>query len=66
MSQLDRERMQKIERELESAELELERAHRLLDTWGVPREVRDEETGDVTELSLSGRLESLPEDPGRE
>ena len=47
----------------ESAELELERAHHLLDTWGLPREMRDEEhSGRPMELSLSGRLELLEDD----
>ena len=43
-------------------ELELERAHRVLDTWGLPRELPDGPRGRLHELSLSGRLELLDED----
>ena len=45
---------------LAALELELERAHHLLDTWGVPREVRGED-GRPVELSLSGRLQLMEE-----
>ena len=47
---------------LEAAELELERAHHLLDTWDVPREQPDPEGGRSLELSLAGRLELLSDD----
>lgn len=57
-----RNRLARAEQNLEAAELELERAHRLLDTWGVPREESDPGGGRPLELSLEGRLELLPDD----
>ncbi len=57
-----RESLARAERDLEAAELELERAHRLLDTWGVPRECPDPDGGRPLDLSLEGRLELLPDD----
>ena len=47
---------------LEAAELELERAHHLLDTWDVPREQPDPDGGRPIELSLAGRLELLSDE----
>lgn len=55
----------------EAAELELERAHRLLDRYGVPREFRRPGDRDPTEYSLEARLRlvleedeaDLPESP---
>jgi len=47
---------------LEAAELELERAHHLLDQCGVPREQRVPGERDPLELSLEGRLRMLLED----
>ncbi len=55
-----RTRIQKLEGQLEAQELDLQRAHALLDQWGLPREVEGEE-GRPLELSLTGRLERLPE-----
>lgn len=49
---------------LEAAELELERAHHLLDTWEVPRQLPDPEGGRPVELSLEGRLELLSDEDG--
>lgn len=40
----------------QAAELELERAHRLLDEYGVPREFRDEGEARWVEFSLVARL----------
>ncbi len=54
--------LSKIQGQLAAADLELQRAHRLLDDWGLPRELPDENTGHVVELSLAGRLELIPED----
>ena len=54
--------LRRISSKLEAAELELERAHHLLDLWGLPRESESEDDGSRTELSLSGRLELLPDD----
>ena len=50
---------------LAALELELERAHHVLDKWGVPREVLGED-GRPLELSLSGRLELMDEDEDEE
>jgi len=50
-----------LEAKLEALELELERAHHLLDMWGLPREAIDPDDGHTIELSLSGRLELLPD-----
>lgn len=47
---------------LEAAELELERAHHLLDTWDVPRELPGPEGGRPIELALAGRLELLSDE----
>ena len=47
----------------EALELEFERAHRTLDSWGVPREVPDPEGGRPLELSLTGRLDLLAGEP---
>ena len=46
----------------EALELELERAHRLLDEVGVPREVRDPSERDPLELSLEARIRMVLED----
>ena len=56
---LDQERALRLRAEAraEAAELDLERAHRLLDAWGVPREVRERGAKRPVELSLLGRLE---------
>lgn len=49
----------------DAAELELERAHRLLDEYGVPREQRAPGARDAVEYSLLGRLRLLlDEDDG--
>ena len=48
--------LQVAEARLEAAELELERAHRLLDQIGVPREYREDGERDPVEYSLEGRL----------
>lgn len=55
-----RAQLQKLAGRLEAQELEMERAHALLDQWGLPREVTGED-GRPLELSLAGRLERLPE-----
>lgn len=55
------DRLARAERDKQALELELERAHRLLDTWGLPREQLDADSGRPLELSLSGRLELLPD-----
>jgi len=52
----------KLELELEAAELELLRAHRLLDALGVPREGAVEGLDRPQELALSARIELLLED----
>ncbi|MDF1836942.1 MAG: hypothetical protein P1V35_03655 [Planctomycetota bacterium] len=52
----------KTQGQLAAVDLELQRAHRLLDDWGLPRELPDPDTGHVEELSLTGRLELIPED----
>jgi hypothetical protein len=46
----------------EAAELELERAHRLLDEVGVPREFRAHGQRDPIEYSLEARLRLVLED----
>ncbi|MCP5023524.1 MAG: hypothetical protein GY930_17365 [bacterium] len=56
------EALNKAQGQLEAAELELHRVHRFLDEWGLPRELADDHTGHVTELSLIGRLELIAED----
>ncbi|HIF40176.1 MAG TPA: hypothetical protein EYQ74_03655 [Planctomycetes bacterium] len=53
-------RVHKLEGLLEALELEVERAHALMDQWDLPREVTGED-GRPLELSLAGRLERLPE-----
>jgi len=55
-----RTQLQELAGRLEAQELEVERAHALLDQWGLPREVTGED-GRPLELSLAGRLERLPE-----
>ncbi len=57
---------QRLAAQLAAAELELERAHHLLDVWGLPRESEPDENGQRIELSLVGRLERLPEAEGDE
>ena len=49
----------KTQGQLEAVELELFRVHRMLDEWGLPREIPDEHTGHAIELSLIGRLELI-------
>lgn len=61
LAQLRRD-LARSEGRLAALELELERAHRLLDAWGLPREVPDGPEGRPLELSLAGRLELLEED----
>jgi hypothetical protein len=51
--------LRRAEARAEAAELDLERAHRLLDEVGVPREVREPGRRDPLELSLLGRLRLL-------
>ncbi|MCA9001278.1 MAG: hypothetical protein KDB61_05105 [Planctomycetes bacterium] len=51
----------KTQGQLAAVELELQRAHRLLDEWELPREMPDSRTGHVIELSLASRLELIPE-----
>jgi hypothetical protein len=48
--------LRRAEARADAAELDLERAHRLLDLSGVPREVREKGQRDPVELSLLGRL----------
>ena len=50
------------ESDSDAAELELERAHRLLDECGVPREVRAPGQSRPVELSLVGRMQLFLED----
>ena len=61
------ERLRSRVRELEGREsaldLELERAHHLLDQWGLPRELGEGPDGRPLELSLVGRLELLEDEP---
>ena len=52
-------RASRAEARAEAAELELERAHRLLDACGVPRELRARGERDAVEYSLEGRLRLL-------
>jgi hypothetical protein len=54
--------LNKAHGQLEAIDLELQRAHRMLDDWGLPREAPDPNTGHPTELSLAGRLELIPEE----
>ena len=54
--------LRRAEARAEAAELELERAHRLLDELGVPREFRSPGERDSTEYSLEGRLELVLND----
>jgi len=56
------EALAKSEGQYAAVDLELQRAHRLLDDWGLPREMPDPNTGHVNELSLTGRLELIPDD----
>jgi len=51
-----------VEARAEAAELELERAHHLLDEYGVPREFRDHDQRDPTDYSLEARLRLLLDD----
>ena len=46
----------------EAAELELERAHHLLDEYGVPREFRQPGERDSTDYSLESRIRLVLED----
>ena len=52
----------RAEARADAAELELERAHRLLDDVGVPRETRQAGERDFVELSLHRRIELVLED----
>ena len=54
--------LDKAEARAEAAELELERAHRLLDREGVPREYRAQGERDWVEYSLEARLRLLFEE----
>ncbi len=56
------ERVRRAEARAEAAELELERAHRLLDRIGVPREMREAGERRALELSLEHRVELVLED----
>lgn len=56
--------LRRAEGRAEAAELELERAHRLLDEVGVPREFREPGERDPVEYSLEARLRLLLEDDG--
>ncbi|MFT7677477.1 MAG: hypothetical protein ACI8QC_001455 [Planctomycetota bacterium] len=58
----DSAQLARAQGKLEAAELELERAHHLLDTWDVPRELPDPDGGRPVELSLAGRLELLSDE----
>ena len=58
----ENERTRRMEARLDALELELERAHRLLDDYGVPREFRVEGERDPVEVSLDGRLRLVFED----
>ncbi len=55
-----RSRVHKLEGLLEAQELDVERAHALMDQWGLPREMTGED-GRPLELSLAGPLERLPD-----
>ena len=57
----DRARL-RAEGRAEAAELELERAHRLLDEYGAPRESRLPGQRDAIEYSLLGRLQVVLDD----
>ncbi len=61
MTQEPDRRADRLAAELAAAELELDRAHHLLDQWGIPRESEPDENGQRWELSLAGRLERLPD-----
>jgi hypothetical protein len=62
MSDMGEQEIRRIESRLEALELELERAHRLLDEFGVPREFREEGERDPMEYSLDGRIRLILED----
>ena len=51
-----------IEARAEAAELELERAHHLLDEYGVPREFHSPEQQGPLDYSLEARLRLVLED----
>lgn len=56
------ERLRRAESRLEAAELELERAHRLLDEVGVPRGFRAPGERDPVDYGLAARLQLLLDD----
>ena len=56
MSNIDERVHRIVEARLEALELELERAHRRLDEYGVPREFRQPGVRDPIEYSLEARL----------
>ena len=62
MSDINEFEYQRTAARLEAVELELERAHRLLDEIGVPREFREPGARDPMEYSLDGRVRLLLED----
>jgi len=55
-------RSELAEARAEAAELELERAHHLLDEYGVPREFRQPGERDPTDYSLESRIRLVLED----
>jgi len=59
MASPDERALSRAEARADAAELELERAHRLLDEYGLPREFRAEGERDAIEYSLLGRLRLL-------
>jgi hypothetical protein len=59
----DEDRARRLaEARAEAAELELERAHRLLDELGVPRDFRQPGERDQTDYSLLARMRILLDD----
>ncbi len=57
-SREDQER-NRLEARAEAAELELERAHRLLDEYGLPREFQEVGVPRAVEYSLQARIQLL-------
>ena len=53
-----------MEARAEAAELELERAHRLLDEYGLPREFQEPGAPRALEYSLHARIQLLLDDDG--
>ena len=66
MSDIGSEENRRIEARLDALELELERAHRLLDEFGVPREFREPGERDPVEYSLDARVRLVLEEDENE